>query len=143
MCVHGSPVHYEIVDKGRWRDDLIRCDHADRNDVFGRDNHRVGRHRHHRIKVTSGEHIGQVAEVIGNKRMDKREIRAHRGLEQEGLPIELDMLLALLDDCPDSGWGQHASETAAASADALDQRALRHQVDRDLLCHHLLLRLRI
>src|SRR5262249_49180529 len=72
LCVHESPIHYEIVDKGRWRDDLIRGDDADWYDVFGRDNHCVGRHRHHRIEVASGEDITQVTELIGNKRMDKR-----------------------------------------------------------------------
>ena len=56
--------------------------------------------------------------------MNQREVRAQSRLEQEGLAAELHLLLALLDNCPDAGRREHATKTAAAGADALDQRAL-------------------
>ena len=75
--------------------------------------------------------------------MHQREIGAQRGLQQVRLPVHLDLLLALLDKGPDAGWRQHATEAAAAGTDALDEGALRDQVDGDLLAQHLLLRFRV
>jgi hypothetical protein len=60
--IHGSSVGYEIVDKWRGSDDLIRWDYADRNDVFSSDNHVVSGHRHHWIEVARGEHVSQVTQ---------------------------------------------------------------------------------
>ena len=103
----------------------------------------VGGHRHDRIEIARGQRIGEVAEIVGEEGMHQREIGAQRGLEQVRLAVDLDPLLAFLDQRADAGRRQHAAEAAAAGADALDEGALRDQLDRDLLAQHLLLRLRI
>ena len=56
------------------------------------------------------------------------------------MPFDLDLLLAFLDEGADPGRRQYAAEAAAAGADALDEGALRDQIDGDLLAQHLLLR---
>jgi hypothetical protein len=84
--IHGSSVGYEIVDKWRGSDDLIRWDQADRNDVFSSDNHVVSGHRHHWIEVARGEHVSQVTQVIGNECMNQREVRAQSRLDRKVLP---------------------------------------------------------
>jgi hypothetical protein len=122
---------------------MIRSDDADRNDVFGGDDHGIGGHRHDGIEVARGQRIGKVAEIIGQEGMDKGEVRAEGRLQQKRLAIDVEAPLAFLDDGADAGRREHAAEAATAGTDALDQGALRHQVDRDLLGHHLLLHLRI
>ena len=83
----------------------------------------------------------QVADVVGDKRLHQREVGTERGLEEIGFALDLDALLAFLDDRADAGRRQHAAEPVAAGADALDQRALRNEVDLELAGDHLLLRL--
>ena len=75
--------------------------------------------------------------------MHQREIGPQRGFEQIRFAVDLDPLLAFLDQGADAGRRQHAAEAAAAGADALDEGALRDQLDRDLVAQHLLLRFRI
>jgi hypothetical protein len=122
---------------------MVGRDHSDRNDMFGGDDHRVGGHRHDRIEVAGREGIGEVAGIVGKKCMYQREIGAQRGLQQICLPIHIDLLLTFLDEGAHAGRCQHSTEAAAAGTDALDEGALRDQVDRDLLAQHLLLSLRI
>ena len=59
------------------------------------------------------------------------------------MPSTSILSLAFLDDGPDARRRQHASKAAAAGPNALDERALRHQVDRHFVGHHLLLYVRI
>src|SRR6516162_10314981 len=73
--------------------------------------------------------------------MDEREVGAQRRFHQIFSAVDLDLLLAFLDDGADSGRREYATESAAAGADAFDQRALRNQIDRHLARDHLLLRL--
>ena len=95
------------------------------------------------LKLRAVKRVGKVAEIVGEKRIDQREIRAQRGLEQVALSVQVDPLLAFLDNGADACRREHAAKPAAAGADALDQRALRHEIDRHRACNHLPLRLRI
>jgi len=76
-----SALGYEIVDKRRWRVNMIRRDQADGNDILGRDDHGVSGHRHHRVEVARGQHVGEVTEIIGKESVDQREIRMQRCLD--------------------------------------------------------------
>ena len=119
------PFDDEIIDERCWRYDMVGRDDADRNDVLGCDNDRIGRHRHHGIEVASGQRIGEIAKVVGQKCVDQRKIRAKRRLEQEVLAVNLDLALAFLDNRADACRRQHASKTAPAGPDTLDKRTLR------------------
>src|SRR6516162_8029411 len=72
--------------------------------------------------------------------MDEREVGAQRRFHEIFPAVDLDLLLAFLDDCADASGCEHAAKSAAASADAFDQRALRDEIDRHLARDHLLLR---
>ena len=111
--------------------------------MLRRYDHGIGRHRHDRIEIARGQRVGEVAEVVRQKGMDQGEFRPQRGLEQKRLSVDLDLALAFGDRGADAGWREHASEAAAARADALDEGPLGHQIDSDLVGQHLLLRLRI
>ena len=103
----------------------------------------IGRHRHHGIEIARRQGVGEIAEVIRQKCVHQREIGAQRSLEQVRLAVNLDLLLAFLDEGADAGRRQYAAEAAAAGADALHESALRDQVDSDVLAQHLLLCLRV
>ena len=105
--------------------------------------HRVGRHGDHRVEVARRQRVVEIADVVGEKRLHQREIGAQRGLEQVGLALDLDALLPFLHDGAHARGRQHAAKAEAAGADALDQRALRHEVHLQLAGEHLLLRLRV
>src|SRR5262245_10980973 len=138
-----SPARDEVIDQRSRRHDVVGRDDPDRHDVVRRYDHGVRGHGHDRIEVARGQRVGEVAEIVGQKRVDQREIRAQRRLEQIALSLDLDPLLALLDDGADAGRREHAAEAEAAGADAFDQRTLRHELDLHRLGDHLPLRLGI
>src|SRR5882724_923286 len=78
-----SPVGNHVIDKRCRRHDVIRCDYPDWNDMLGGDDDSVSRHRHHRIEVSRGQGVREIAEIVGEEGMYQRELRAQRGLEQE------------------------------------------------------------
>ena len=59
------------------------------------------------------------------------------------MPSTSTICLPFFDERADAGRGQDAAQADAAGADALDQRALRHELDLDLARDHLRLRLGI
>jgi hypothetical protein len=97
---------------------------------------RVGGERHDRVKVVRGQRILEVADVVGLPCGDQREVAPERGLEQVAPAADLDDGLALLDQRAQAGGGEDASEADAGGADALDQRALGHELDGDLTGDH-------
>ncbi len=142
-CVHVQACAIEVVHERRRRDDVIRTDDAGRDDVVGLDDHGIGGHRDHRVEIARGQRVREVAEVVGEERVDEREVRAQCGLDEVILAAHVDLLLALLDDGTDAGRGEDTAEPEATRADALDQRALRHELDLHFAGQHLLLRFRI
>src|SRR4029079_18540272 len=64
----------EVVDERGRRDDMVRRDQADGNDVVGGDDHGIGGHGDHRIEVATGQRVGEIAQVVGHEGMDQREV---------------------------------------------------------------------
>jgi hypothetical protein len=60
--------------------------------------------------IAISQRVRQVAEIIGQERMDESEIGTQRSLDEVRLSVDLDALLALLDDRSDAGRCQHAAE---------------------------------
>ena len=87
----------------------------------------VGRHRHDRIEVRRGQPVSQIEEMVGLMRMDQRDVGPQRQLEQVVSPVDRDHPLPSATTRADAGRRQHAAEPGAAGADALGQRALRHE----------------
>src|SRR5262249_56148065 len=54
--------------------------------------------------------------------------------------MDLNLALAFFDHRTDTGRRQNAAEAGAAGANALNQGALRHQIDANLAGDHVLLR---
>ncbi len=115
----------------------------DRNDVLRRDDDSIGRHRHDGIEIARRQGVGEIAKVIRQKSVDQREVRAKRRFEQEVLAVDVDLTLALFDHRSDARRRQYAPQATAAGPDAFDERALWHEVNRNLGGHHLLLYVRI
>ena len=69
-----SPVRNEIIDQRPRRYDVIRRDDADRHNVLRGDDDGIGSHGHHRIEIARGERVLKIAQIVGEKRMDQREV---------------------------------------------------------------------
>ena len=94
-------------------------------------------HRDHRIEVSSGQRVAQIAEIVGKECLHQREVGAECDFEQIALAVHFDALLAALDRRADAGLRQDAAQSITAGADALDERALRHELHLQLTGHHL------
>ena len=116
-------------------------DDADRHDVVWLGDHDFGRERHDRIEIVRGQRVFEVAVVVGLLAADEGEVALDRLFQQVGLAVDLDGLLALFNQGADAGRSEDAAETDAAGANALDERALRRELDLDFARDHLLLRL--
>src|SRR5271157_1341686 len=68
---------------------------------------------------------------------DEREIGAERLSQQPGFAIDVDGEFVSLDDRPQAGPGQHASQAGAARPDPLGERPLGHQFDLEVPGDHL------
>ena len=75
--------------------------------------------------------------------MDQRDVGPQRRLQKKIFAVDADDLLALRRQGADAGFGQDASQTVSAGADAFGERALRRQIDLDRAVDHLRLRLGI
>ena len=64
---------------------MIGRDDADRNDMLGTGNDRLGGHRNHGIEIAGGQGIAQIAEIVGDEGLDQRK----RDAELESLLDEL------------------------------------------------------
>ena len=142
LRVHGQLRVDEVIDERRRRHRRgrarscrpARCARRRRSTV-------VGRHRHHRIEVARGQRVG--AGCRGSRRGTPAPARSRRAAASRAgsrVPSTSMRALAFLDDGADAGRREDAAEPVAAGADALDQRALRHELDFDRAGEHLLLR---
>ena len=66
----------EVIDDRRRRHHVVGSDHADRHDVVRVDDDGLGGHRDHRVEVARGQRVGEVAEIIGEERVDQSPRRA-------------------------------------------------------------------
>src|SRR6516164_10505845 len=118
---------------------MVGSNQSYRHDVLGGDDGRVRGHGDNGIKVSRGQGVGKIAEVIGEKSVDQCKLRVKGCFDQVGLAVDLNLLLALFDDRADTCWGQHAAQSTTAGANAFDESALRDEVDRHCSGDHLLL----
>src|SRR3954454_24504207 len=132
----GSALHDEVVDQGSGRDHVVGRDDADRHDIVCRDEDRISRHGHQRIEVPPCEGVGEITEVVAEKRVHERKVGPQRGLKQIRPAVDLDPAFAVLDHRADPGWGEHPAEATTTGADALDQRSLRHEDHVERARHH-------
>src|SRR3954451_4011882 len=133
----------QMIDENRGCHDGGGRDHPDRHDVLGLGQDDTGGHGHQGIEVPRRQRISQVADVVGLLGVEESEVGLERLLEKERAPIDLEDLLALLDQRARSGRGQHAAQAVSAGTDTLRQRALGHQLDLDLTGQHLPLGFRV
>ena len=96
----------------------------------------TGRHRDHRIEIARRQRVGEISQIVGEKRLQQREVGAQRFLEQDTRAIDFDLALPSSTTVP-TPVGVSTRLTEATGANALDQRALRYQLDFDLACQHL------
>ena len=76
------------------------------------------------IEVARRQRIAEIAQIVGEERLDQGEVGAQRDLKQIRLSADLNSLLADLDRSADAGLGQNTAQSIATSANALDERAL-------------------
>ena len=95
------------------------------------------RGRHHRIEVARGLSIHEVAGAIALPRLDEREVGVQRRLEDVGAAVDDAALLAFRDQRAGAGRREETADAGARRAHPLGERALRHQLDFDLLLQEL------
>ena len=72
----GSPMGDQIVNGWRRCHHVIGRDDPDWNNMLGGDDDRVRCRGHHGVEVASGQSVGKVAEIVGQKRMDQCKVSA-------------------------------------------------------------------
>src|SRR5579864_283351 len=113
-----------VVDGGR-RYDVIGSNDADRHDVISVCYDRRASHGNHRIEVAGGQGIREIPDVVREEGVHQSEVRAKRGFNEVWFAVNFYALLVLFDNGAEAGGRQHSTEPAAASANSLDQCALR------------------
>jgi hypothetical protein len=72
--------------------------------MVGGDNDSVRSHGDDRIKVPRGKDVGEIADVIGDERMNEREVGSQGGFQQLFLPVHLDFAFVLFSEGAEAGW---------------------------------------
>src|SRR5439155_16126467 len=80
-----SCVGNKVIDNRRWGYDMIGRDHSDGDDIVGTGDDGPAGHCDHRVEVARGERITQVAQVVGDERLDQSKVRLERDLKQISL----------------------------------------------------------
>src|SRR5262249_59443744 len=91
----------------------------------------AGGGRNRRIEVAGAAAVDGVAVAVAARGAHQREVGAQRRLEQVAPTAELALLLATRDVGADSRGGVEGRQPRAAGAHALDQGALRHELELD------------
>ena len=97
--------------------------------------------RHHRVEVARRTPIREVAVRVALPRFDECEICMQGGLEHVVPAVEIARLLAFCDQRAVAGRRVERGDPGAGRANALGERALRHQLDFDFLLQELPLEL--
>src|SRR5579859_2686904 len=103
-----------------WLDDLLDFDDGDARS-FGEA----------RIEVLSAAFEFAVAQAVGAIGRHEGIVDLDRWLEDEGLAVKETQLFVAGDGCTNASWRVDAGEPSAAGAQALDQRALRDDLEFD------------
>ncbi|GJE44159.1 hypothetical protein AEGHOMDF_3345 [Methylobacterium soli] len=97
-----------------------------------RDRH-LGGGGHHRVEVARGQPVGEVALGVAPVGVDEGEVGEEAPLHHVLRAVELAHLLALGHLGADAGLGEEGRDAGASGADALGQRALRVELDLELV----------
>ena len=118
---------------------MIRRNHAYRHNVVGRGDHRIAGHGDNRIEVTRCQRVTEIAEIVGQERVNQRICGAQRRFEQVLFSIDGNALPALFDQRSQSRLCENSSQSVTAGANPFNQRALRDKFHFEFALHHLLL----
>src|ERR1700731_649039 len=75
-----SPIGNEKVDERGRGHNVIGRDYTHRHDMVRGHDDSVRRHGDERIEIACSKRVGQIAYIVGEKRMNQREIGAQSGL---------------------------------------------------------------
>ena len=89
------------------------------------------RRRHHRIEVPRRLAIDEIAPAVAALGLEERHVGLDRRLEHVQLAVDGAALLALAEPRSGRDAREETADPGAAGADALAQRALRHQFELD------------
>src|SRR5215472_15907051 len=131
----------DALDEDRWYVNLIRILLAHLHQFLHLGDRHLGGHAHQRREVAGGLTKDEVSPPVTLEGTDDREIGHERRLEHVLPPVDGAGFLAGGDLRPHSGGGVEASNSAAAGADPLRQRALRIQLHLELAAEELPLEL--
>ena len=81
-----------------WRNETYR------HNMFGCNNGCLTSHRDDRVKISRRQSVGEIAEIVGEKCTDQRKVGAQRRLKQVALSVDIDFLLAFLNNRADASW---------------------------------------
>src|SRR6516225_6655014 len=112
-----ASIRDQIVDNWPRCHHVIRCDHADRDNVIRVRYDDVACHSDHRIEVACGQRIGEVAQVVRQEGMDQCEVCVQCRFQQIRLSTDLDAALVFLDDGSDTGRRQYSAKATAGGSD--------------------------
>ena len=128
--VHGDldqPIHEDARS-----DHLFRFDSAGFDQLADLCDCGLCRHRHQRIEVSPRQPIGQVAHVVAQLALDKRDIGLQPALAHVHMAIEFLDLLAFGQFGAIGGGRIEGRNARTRRANAFGQRALWHQFKRDV-----------
>jgi hypothetical protein len=106
---------------------VIGGDDAYRHDMSRRHDNGVRRHGDHWVEIAGSKSIGEVAKIVREEGMDEGKIGTQSRFKQVVFSIHFDPPLALFHDGAYAGGREDPTKPEAAGADALNERALRHE----------------
>ena len=121
----------DAIDEDPRRHHGFRVEPADLDDLVDLGHGDACRGGHGGIEVPRATPVDEVAEPVGARRPDEREVAAQRRLQHVAAPVELPLLAAARRVGADAGRRVERGEAGAAGTHALDQRALRDELELD------------
>ena len=103
----------------------VAVDLARLNQMLDLSDRQTPRRRHHRIEVSRGLPVDEIAFRVALPSMNQRNVGDKAGLHDIGLVVELADFLALRDYRADARAGKKSRDSGSAGADALGKRPLR------------------
>src|SRR4026209_1021699 len=80
--MRSSHIGNEVVDQWRRSHHMIGRHHTDWHDIISANDNGATRHRDHWIELARGQRIAQVSEIVGEERLNKREISMKCGFNE-------------------------------------------------------------
>ena len=133
---YGRPLDQPLHEDARCVD-AVRLERAGVDQLLDLGDGVARRGGHHRIEVARRLAIHEVAGAIALPRLDEREVGMERRLEDVGAAVDDAALLAFGDQRAGAGRREEPADAGAGGAHPLGERALRHELDFDLLLQEL------